>query len=149
MDIFLLNKKDIKCKTILHKNLSNMHIAMCKMHIVHISILWPTYVGKLEELFSPHSTSLPWCTHLVGTRVDRTLWDGSLLKNLVLTFFTIKPILLHFWIPLIKPDPSVESKFAESKIWPSYDPFSKTVFGGPNVGPGMIWALAFPNKMWK
>ncbi len=26
MDIFLLNKKDIDSKTILHKNLSNMHI---------------------------------------------------------------------------------------------------------------------------
>jgi hypothetical protein len=38
MDIFLLNKKDIDSKTILHKNLSNMHIALRNMHIAHIYI---------------------------------------------------------------------------------------------------------------
>ncbi len=38
MDIFLLNKKDIDSKTILHKNLSNMHIALRNMHIAQVSI---------------------------------------------------------------------------------------------------------------
>jgi hypothetical protein len=32
MDFFLLNKKDIDPKTILHKKLCNMHIALCNMH---------------------------------------------------------------------------------------------------------------------
>jgi hypothetical protein len=38
MDIFLLNKKDIDSTTILHKNLSNMHIVLHNMHIAHIYI---------------------------------------------------------------------------------------------------------------
>jgi hypothetical protein len=64
-------------------------------------------------------------------------------KNMDLTFFTIRPFLLHFWMSLIKPDPSVESKFSESKILPSYDPFSKNVFGGPHVGPGIDLGTSF------
>ncbi len=44
MDIFLLNKKDIDSKTILHQNLCNMHIALHNMHIAQVSILQPTYV---------------------------------------------------------------------------------------------------------
>jgi hypothetical protein len=43
MDIFLLNKKDIDSKTTLHKNLSNMNIALRNMHIAHVSILRPSY----------------------------------------------------------------------------------------------------------
>jgi hypothetical protein len=43
MDIFLLNKKNIDSKTILHKNLCNMHIALCNIHIMKVSILWPTH----------------------------------------------------------------------------------------------------------
>ncbi len=44
MDIFLLSKKDIDSKTIFHKNLSNMHIALRNMHIAKVSILWPTHM---------------------------------------------------------------------------------------------------------
>ncbi len=44
MDSFLLKKKDINSKTILHKNLCNMHIAPRNMHIAPVSILQPTYV---------------------------------------------------------------------------------------------------------
>ncbi len=50
MDIFLLNKKDIDYKTILHKNLSNMHIALRNMHIAHTSILQPTII-QIEYIF--------------------------------------------------------------------------------------------------
>jgi hypothetical protein len=49
MDIFLLNKKDIDSKTILHKNLCNMHIALRNMHIAQVSILRPTYVLLCKE----------------------------------------------------------------------------------------------------
>ncbi len=48
MDIFLLNKKDIDSKTILHKNLSNIHIALHNMHTAHVSILRPTYIFGLD-----------------------------------------------------------------------------------------------------
>ncbi len=57
MDIFLLNKKDIDFKTILHKNLSNMHIALRNMHIVHVSILQPTYM-YLSDLKAPYFKNL-------------------------------------------------------------------------------------------
>jgi hypothetical protein len=40
---FLLNPKDLKSKTILHKNLCNMHIAPRNMHIAPVSILQPTH----------------------------------------------------------------------------------------------------------
>ncbi len=49
MDIFLLNQKDLDSKTILHKFLCNMHIALRNMHIAQVSILQPTQSIKLKK----------------------------------------------------------------------------------------------------
>ncbi len=55
MDFFLLNKTNIDSKTILHKNLGNMHVVLRNMHIAHVSILRPTYTGKTDWPFGSMS----------------------------------------------------------------------------------------------
>ncbi len=72
MDIFLLSKKDVDSKTILHKNLSNMHTALCNMHIAQVSILQPTHtVGvKARIHFSSRDTegNNKWLGQYPGNR---------------------------------------------------------------------------------
>ncbi len=69
-----------------------------------------------------------------ATTVNRTLWNAPFSKNLALAFFTVRPILLHFWIPLIKLDHSF--KFL---LTPKFDQvltlFPKLCFGDPKLAP--------------
>jgi hypothetical protein len=51
MDIFLLNKKDIDFKTILHIFFCNMHIAPHNIHIALVSILQPAYENHYAMTF--------------------------------------------------------------------------------------------------
>jgi hypothetical protein len=48
MGIFLPSKKDIDSKTILHENLSNVHIALRNMHIAQVCILRSTDTGQVS-----------------------------------------------------------------------------------------------------
>ncbi len=76
MDIFLLNKKDIDSKTILHKNLSNMHIALHNMHIAHISILRPTYTLTGEAPIC-NGNLLQDFGYTATTPASRAVLDGT------------------------------------------------------------------------
>jgi hypothetical protein len=105
---------------------------------------------------SPYLFGMWCCIPHIGisgtpeSRVNRTLWEGPLLKKSGSHIFYCKSpfccifgFLSSSWIKL------QFQFFTNSKIWPSYDPFCKTVFWGPKVGPGIIWALASPNTSWK
>jgi hypothetical protein len=76
MDIFLLNKKDIYSKMILHKNLCNMHIAPRNKHIAQVSIMANIV-----------ASALPWGTCCTRGMAVWILANVTMTSNLVSCLF--------------------------------------------------------------